>query len=313
MRVIKGKLRPGIIFQFVFLLHLVVCQPHSLLGQVPAQSTPAAPTDRAINDRAIHGVVKSGNMPIPGAGISATNTATKEQVNTWTDVDGSYRLRIPADGNYTVRVQMAAFAASSQEVVLDATHQDVPDEFRIDSAVAGTRGCPDATHETTSGARTPARSERTRLSESFRVSERSGTGCGRRLYERRGPVRHASSGHRAGQRYGIRSDLRQHLQFIQCDERRRNAAALQRCPPTGRRIRRWRRIWRSGRWFRRRRLWWRADFGRRGFDINRPHGSLYYGVGDSALNASPFSLTGAAHGKARDTCRTASAAPWAGR
>src|SRR5208337_5194676 len=33
-------------------------------------------------------------------------------------------------------------------------------------------------------------------------------------------------------------------------------------------------------------------FGRRGFDINRPHGSLYYGVGDSALNASPFALTG---------------------
>ena len=33
-------------------------------------------------------------------------------------------------------------------------------------------------------------------------------------------------------------------------------------------------------------------FGRRGFDINRPHGSIYYGVGDSALNASPFSLTG---------------------
>ena len=33
-------------------------------------------------------------------------------------------------------------------------------------------------------------------------------------------------------------------------------------------------------------------FGGRGFDINRPHGSLYYGVGDSALNASPYSLTG---------------------
>ena len=33
-------------------------------------------------------------------------------------------------------------------------------------------------------------------------------------------------------------------------------------------------------------------FGRRGFDSNRPHGSLYYGVGDAALNASPYSLTG---------------------
>jgi hypothetical protein len=33
--------------------------------------------------------------------------------------------------------------------------------------------------------------------------------------------------------------------------------------------------------------------GRRGrFDINRPHGSAYYSVGDDALNASPYSLTG---------------------
>ena len=32
--------------------------------------------------------------------------------------------------------------------------------------------------------------------------------------------------------------------------------------------------------------------GRRGFDINHPHGSIYYGVGDSALNAAPYSLVG---------------------
>ena len=59
------------------------------------------------------------------------SSATKEQVNTWTDVDGTYWLRIPADGRYSVRVQMAAFAASTQEVVLDATHQDVPVNFEL--------------------------------------------------------------------------------------------------------------------------------------------------------------------------------------
>jgi trimeric autotransporter adhesin len=32
--------------------------------------------------------------------------------------------------------------------------------------------------------------------------------------------------------------------------------------------------------------------GRRGFDINHPHGSLYYGIGDSALNAAPYALVG---------------------
>ncbi|MGA9391887.1 MAG: TonB-dependent receptor, partial [Candidatus Sulfotelmatobacter sp.] len=35
-----------------------------------------------------------------------------------------------------------------------------------------------------------------------------------------------------------------------------------------------------------------GGFGRRSFDINHPHGSIYYGVGDSALNALPFALTG---------------------
>src|SRR5579862_2483113 len=32
--------------------------------------------------------------------------------------------------------------------------------------------------------------------------------------------------------------------------------------------------------------------GRRGFDINHPHGSIYYGIGDSALNAAPYALLG---------------------
>ena len=34
------------------------------------------------------------------------------------------------------------------------------------------------------------------------------------------------------------------------------------------------------------------SIGRRGFDINHPHGSIYYGIGDSALNAAPYALAG---------------------
>jgi len=76
-------------------------------------------------------VVKSGNMPIPGAAVSAANAATKETIIAWTDVDGSYQLRIPADGPYTLQVQMSAFAASTRQVVFDATHQDVPANFEL--------------------------------------------------------------------------------------------------------------------------------------------------------------------------------------
>ncbi|MGA9542192.1 MAG: hypothetical protein WBQ85_01385, partial [Candidatus Sulfotelmatobacter sp.] len=78
---LKEKLRPGFVFQFLFLLHVVVFHSHSLRAQAVAPA--AAP---AVATRAIHGIVKSGNMPIPGAGVSAENAATKEQLNTWTDV-----------------------------------------------------------------------------------------------------------------------------------------------------------------------------------------------------------------------------------
>ncbi|MFZ0816299.1 MAG: carboxypeptidase-like regulatory domain-containing protein, partial [Candidatus Sulfotelmatobacter sp.] len=70
-------------------------------------------------------------MPIPGATVTAVNTATKEQVITSTDVDGSYHLSLPADGSYTVKVQMAAFSTSSQQIILDATHQDVQTNFEL--------------------------------------------------------------------------------------------------------------------------------------------------------------------------------------
>src|ERR1700689_4341744 len=106
---IKGKLCPEFVFQFLFLFHVLVFQPHLLRGQTAEQ--PATP---ATGVRTIHGVVKSGNMPIPGADVSATNAATKQQVNTWTDVGGNYSLRVPVDGRYTIGVRMAAFAGSAQ-------------------------------------------------------------------------------------------------------------------------------------------------------------------------------------------------------
>src|ERR1700679_1848772 len=130
-RVKGGGLRPGIVLQlifsffFCFFLCPTLCS-EDLWAQAAEQvAAPATAT------RSIHGVVKSGNMPIPGAGVSATNAASNEQVNAWTDVDGSYVLRIPADGKYNVRVQMAAFAASAQDVTLDPTHADVQQNFEL--------------------------------------------------------------------------------------------------------------------------------------------------------------------------------------
>src|SRR5215469_206229 len=79
----------------------------------------------------IHGIVKSGNMPIPGAAVAISVTSSSNTISTWTDVDGSYSAAIPTYGRYTVRVQMAAFANNSQEIVVDPAHQDLQANFEL--------------------------------------------------------------------------------------------------------------------------------------------------------------------------------------
>ena len=76
-----------------------------------AQDTPVIPTF------SITGVVKSGNTPIPGATVTATNSSTQEKTATSTDTNGAYTLRV-AQGKYQLRVEMPAFAPSTREIVV---------------------------------------------------------------------------------------------------------------------------------------------------------------------------------------------------
>jgi trimeric autotransporter adhesin len=283
MLVIKGRLRPEHIFQFVFFLHLVVCHPHSLLGQAPGESVAAASSGRAI-----HGVVKSGNMPIPGAGVSATNAATKEQINTWTDVDGSYRLRIPADGSYTVRVQMAAFAESSQEVILDPTHQDVLTNFEL-ILLSRAR---EAAHEndqrrTNAGANANGRGFQSLPVFQSGAGQDAAGGSMSDVVPSGMPVPGIAPDS-ATESVAVSGNTSNSFNAMSADEmQQRFNDARQQGGGFG-----------GGAGFGGQGSGFGGGgfggggFGRRGFDINRPHGSLYYGVGDSALNASPFSLTG---------------------
>ena len=66
----------------------------------------------------ITGVVKSGNTPIPGATVSATNSSNETKTTTSTDTNGTYRLQVAAPGKYQLRVEMPAFAPSTGEIVL---------------------------------------------------------------------------------------------------------------------------------------------------------------------------------------------------
>ncbi len=280
---IKGKLCLAFIFQFLFLFHMLVFQPHLSRGQTAGQAA-ATPTS---GGRTIHGVVKSGNMPIPGADVSATNAATKQQVDTWTDVDGSYWLRIPTDGHYTVGVWMAAFAGSTQEVVLDATHQDVLTNFEL---VLSSRAREAANEQQQANAGR-------RGFQSLSVFQSGGgqdsTGGSISDVVPSGMPIPGIAADSATESVAVSGNTSNSFNAMSADElqQRLNDARQQGAGfgggggfggagggPGGGGF--------GGGGF------GGGGFGRRGFDINRPHGSLYYGVGDSALNASPFSLTG---------------------
>jgi hypothetical protein len=278
----KRRLRPESVFQFLFVFHILFFHSHLLRAQATEQTgSPAA------NGRTIHGVVKSGNMPIPGAEVSASNAATKQQVNAWTDVDGSYQLRIPADGSYSVRVQMAAFAGSTREVLVDATHQDMQANFEL---ILLSRAREAHTEQQRSaGAAGRGGFQNLSVFQSGAGQDTSG-GSASDVVPSGMPVPGIAADS-ATESVAVSGNTSNSFNAMSADEmqQRFNDARQQGGgfggggfggPGGGR----------GGGGFGG--GGGAMIFGRRGFDINRPHGSLYYGVGDSALNASPFSLTG---------------------
>src|SRR5260370_35728528 len=66
---------------------------------------------------------KSGNMEISGVAVNAARPENRQRIVTWSDVDGSYWLQVPDDGEYFVRTQMAAFAPAFARVAIDANNR----------------------------------------------------------------------------------------------------------------------------------------------------------------------------------------------
>src|ERR1700761_3733938 len=107
------------------------------LGQVPATaptSTPPvtvapqpaaalAPAPEA-SGGTISGTIKAGAVPLPGVGVSATNTLTGKKYVTTTDVNGSFSMAISRNGRYVVRAELAAFAPETKEVLINAAGEN---------------------------------------------------------------------------------------------------------------------------------------------------------------------------------------------
>jgi hypothetical protein len=250
-----------------------------------AQSTLAAPPQAATVPApaagTIHGVVKSGNMPLPGAAITATNTLTGEKVTTWTGVDGSFSLAVPSNGRYVVRSQMAAFAPSTQEVLINVTNRDATANLepvlqsRAESAAQSAqkeaaaigRGFQTlSVLQSASSADLAANGGGDIVPQGISIPGLSASGATESV---------SVSGNNASPFATMSSD---EMRARFNEMRQENGGGLGGFGGGG---------FGGGRGGGGPRML----FGR-GFNFNQPHGSIYYSVGDSALDASPYSLTG---------------------
>jgi trimeric autotransporter adhesin len=235
----------------------------------------------------IQGIVKSGNMPIPGATVLISLAGSTEKITAWTDVDGSYSASVASYGSYSIRVEMAAFTNSTKEVTLDAVHptaqanfeltllsrtqQENPQPRRAYPAGSGQRGFQSLQAlQGLSGQDNGANSMADIVPSGMPVpgiDPNSATESVAISGNTSNPFNNMSS-----------AELEQHINDARQQGGGFGAGGFG--GPGG-------------------------GFGggggrggpmiitgRRGFDINHPHGSIYYGVGDSALNAAPFELTG---------------------
>jgi trimeric autotransporter adhesin len=102
--------------------------PEQTTGQAPLIQS--QPVQGATGGR-LHGQVKSGNIALPGVTVTAQNTLTGKRYSTTTDISGAWSLTIPQNGRYVIRTQFAAFAAGSQEAVLNAASHDQTVTFAL--------------------------------------------------------------------------------------------------------------------------------------------------------------------------------------
>jgi len=270
----------------------VLCQntapPTSASALVPSQNAPSA---GAVGN--IHGFVKSGGTPIPGAQVSISQDSS-HTISTWTDVDGSYSAPIPAYGTYTVQVKMVAFANSSQRVPIDAFHTVADANFNL--ILLSRSGSTAPQPRRPPGQGSPQRGFQN-LSILQNMTGQESTGAASNDVVPAGMPVPGIDPNSATESIAISGNTANSLSGMSGDElqQRVNDARMQGggfgAPgnfggPAG------------------------ASFGgaggfggggggrsmtitgRRGFDINHPHGSVYYGAANSALNAAPYSLTG---------------------
>ena len=269
----------------LLVLTLLLACNHAHSQSQPAQSQPVEPSVGTI-----HGIVKSGNMPIPGAAVSISVASSDHKISVWTDVDGSYSATVPSFGSYSVQVQMVAFANNTQQVVIDASHQSVAANFEL-TLLSRTREPGSQPRRPNAGA-AAQRGFQTLSTLQNLAAQDAGGNTMSDVVPSGMPVPGIDP-NSATESIAVSGNNSNPLNAMSGDElQQRINDARQQGGGFG-----------SG-GFGSGGFGGPGGFGgggagrpmtitgRRGFDINHPHGSIYYGIGDSALNAAPYALAG---------------------
>jgi len=231
----------------------------------------------------------SGHMPIPGATVSISLGPSAEKISTWTDIDGSYSAAIPSFGSYKVQVDMAAFASATEAVTLDASRPNAQANFEL-TLLSRTRPLDVQQRRAAgggNGGKGPGGFQRLSITAAGDGLQSNGDSLSD-LVPSGIPVPGiapdsatesvAVSGSTSNPFSRLSND---DFQQRGGDPRQSGGGGFAGPGGLGGPGGFGGGFGGAGR-----------GFGRHGFDVNRPHGSIYYGVGDSALNAGPYSLTG---------------------
>ncbi len=251
----------------------------------------------------IHGSVLSGKTPLPGVTISAANSLTGKKVVTSTDPDGRYVLAVPGRGKYVVRAELTAFAAATAEAIVNPAtpQQNVDLQMTLLSRVPKETTDPTDTAQQLAGALLGRGSQTLSLNAGMTGDDSMGQSGGETPLAGMNALASTAdadnqsvsvSGQMGNtQDFGLHNmdDLRERIEEMRARGELPQGGPMGGPgggPGGGPMIFGGPGIMRGG-----------GRNGRGGFNINRPHGMIYYSAGNSVLDASPYSLSGISNPK----------------
>jgi hypothetical protein len=114
---LKSILRGILIFVLVALLFALCLQAQEVSPSAP-QAGPAPPSTPSLTYE-ITGTARTGKTPLPGAAVSAANTITGKKYAAVTNTEGKFSFSGIVRGRYVLRIEFMGFALFTQELVLN--------------------------------------------------------------------------------------------------------------------------------------------------------------------------------------------------